>query len=95
MKNHIYHFENTLKKQSGGGPIGLDLTGELANIFMAWWDKQLLLKLNQHNISVILYKRYVDDINIIIQAPPHKLKLTSTGGNYTKVIDHTPTPTDT
>ena len=30
---------------------------------MGWWDKQILLKLEQVNIIIELYKRYVDDIN--------------------------------
>ena len=34
MKNHIYTFENRILKQKHGGPIGLDLTGTVAQIFM-------------------------------------------------------------
>ena len=64
MKNHIYSFNNTLRKQTCGGPIGLELTGDLAQIFMHWWDKQMKMKMTQENITVLIYKRYVDDINI-------------------------------
>ena len=66
MNNHIYQFENTMKKQSEGGPIGLDLTGELANIYMAWWDRQLLTRLNQHNIELMLYKRYFWELFVVL-----------------------------
>ena len=39
MKNHVYTFNNEIKKQAKGGPIGLKLTGALAQIFMIWWDR--------------------------------------------------------
>ena len=68
MKNHIYIFNGTLKKQREGGAIGIDLTGVLAQIFMSWWDKRMLEKLLINGIHVDLYKRYVDDINMCITA---------------------------
>ena len=34
MKNHVYVFENELRKQRKGGAIGLELTGLLARIYM-------------------------------------------------------------
>ena len=72
MNNHIYKFDDCIKKQEKGGPIGLELTGELAGIFMSWWDRQLLTKLDKLGIKVLLYKRYVDDINIILVAPDRR-----------------------
>ena len=64
MKNHIYEFKNTLRKQTSGGPIGLELTGDLAQVFMNWWDRQMKMRLMKENIILQLYKRYVDDINV-------------------------------
>ena len=46
----------------------MDITGEIAKIFITWWDKQLLLRLNKLNITPFLHKRYVDDISIGVQA---------------------------
>ena len=46
----------------------MEITGEIAKTFMAWWDKQLLQRLNDLNINPFLYKRYVDDISIGIRA---------------------------
>ena len=66
MKNHVYEFKEELRKQKEGGAIGIDLTGELAKIYMTWWDKELLEKLREIGIDPILYKRYVDDIVIIL-----------------------------
>ena len=42
MKNHVYKFNNTIRIQSEGGPIGLGLTGEVADCTMIKWDKQFL-----------------------------------------------------
>ena len=68
MKNHVYNFNGELRKQKEGGAIGIGITGEIAKIFMTWWDKQLLLRLNELNINPFLYKRYVDDISIGVHA---------------------------
>ena len=67
MDNHMYHFNNVLRKQVKGGAIGLDLTEVIARIFMSWWDRELLKRLTNLGCKIPLYKRYVDDINIIMQ----------------------------
>ncbi|CAB4043091.1 Hypothetical predicted protein [Paramuricea clavata] len=40
IKNHVYLFDNEIRKQSKGGAMGLRLTGILAQIFMMWWDRE-------------------------------------------------------
>ena len=67
MKNHIYCFNGESRRQEKGGPIGLGLTGDVAQIFMAWWDKQLIKKLEEKGMRVLLYKRYVDDIILVVK----------------------------
>ena len=67
MTAHVYKFRNEIKKQVSGGAIGLELTGELAGVFMMWWDNQLQQRLRNEGIDLKLYKRYVDDINIIVK----------------------------
>ena len=67
MKNHVYEFREELRKQKEGGAIGIDLTGELAKIYMTWWDKELLKRLEELGIDLIVYKRYVDDIMIAVR----------------------------
>ena len=42
----------------------MDITGELAKVFMVWWDKQVLQKLGELEMEPSLYKRYVVDINV-------------------------------
>ena len=44
MDNHVYQFENKVRLQKQGGPIGLKLTGEIADCLMIDWDKKLLNK---------------------------------------------------
>ena len=52
MENHVYTFGNEIKKQKDGGPIGLSLTGEIADCF---------------GINLILYQRFKDDITIVTE----------------------------
>ena len=66
MKNHIYNFDNVMRRQKEGGPIGIDLTGDLAKVFMTWWDKQVIRRLQGIEMDPVLYKRYEDDINVAI-----------------------------
>ena len=34
LENHVYQFGNEIRKQKEGGPIGLALTGEIADCYM-------------------------------------------------------------
>ena len=68
MKNHVYTFNNEIKKQIKGGPIGLKLAGVLAQIFMIWWDQEFARKLKDVGIEQRMNQRYVDDINIAAKA---------------------------
>ena len=68
MKNHTYIFNKELRLQLHGGAIGVDLTGVMAQIFMAWWDREIIKRLNDMKMEVMLYERYVDDINICMNA---------------------------
>ena len=63
LNNHIYTYDGTNRIQKDGGAIGLQLTGVIADIFMTWWDKQFLSKLQELGLVRKMYKRYVDDIN--------------------------------
>lgn len=48
-----------------------------SKIFMTWLDRNLKERLEQHNIKIELYYRYVDDIDFIVRA-------TLPNGNYGK-----------
>ena len=70
MRNHVYRFDNCIRQQQKGGPIGLELTGNIAQVYMIWWDQQLKLRLDNLGLLVAMYKRYVDDINIAAKGVP-------------------------
>ena len=69
MENHVYTFDNEMKLQSKGGPIGLKLTGILAQVFMVWWDGEFKRKMENVGLRLWLYKRYVDGIDSIMSVP--------------------------
>ena len=60
----MYCFDGEIRHQQEGGPIGLELTGNIAQVFMIWWDKNLVVRLSDVGIVLKLCKRYVDDINL-------------------------------
>ena len=66
ITNHGYQYNNTIYKQEVGGAIGLELVGWIAKVYMCWWDKQLLQRIEAENMTVELYKRYEDDCNIAV-----------------------------
>ena len=68
MDNHIYEFENKVRLQKQGGPIGLKLTGEIADCLMIDWDKKLLEKLKSYKMIPELYTRFKDDIELAIDS---------------------------
>ena len=68
MKNHTYKFGNKIRIQKFGGPIGLSLTGELADCVMIDWDKLFLIELNKLGISPEIYERFKDDITLLMES---------------------------
>ena len=46
----------------------LGVAGDVANVFMIWWDTKLNQLLKQRGIEVQLYSRYFDDIDIVAKA---------------------------
>ena len=86
MENHTWIYETT-RKQARGGPIGLELTGEIAAILMMWWDRELLKRTRRLGLEVI--QGYVDDINLVVKLPLERRKLIrDSDGEYKLEIDH-------
>ena len=48
MKHHVYQFSGNTLKQEDGGPIGLELSGSIARVFMLRWDRQFLHLAKEH-----------------------------------------------
>ena len=61
LKNHIFRFKEEIRKQSSGGAIGVKAAGDIASLFMCWWDKEFLKKVNEILRPFNLYLQYVDD----------------------------------
>ena len=61
-------FANSVRIQKEGGPIGLTLTGEIADCLMIDWDKKLLEKLKSYKMIPELYTRFKDDIELAIKS---------------------------
>ena len=67
MENQVYRFHNKIRIQKKGGPIGLALTGEVADCYMLNWDRKFLEKLKTIGIKPLVYSRLKDDILIALE----------------------------
>ena len=64
---HDFVLDNVTYRQSSGGSIGLDLTGVVSDIYMCHWDKQLIRLMEENDMRSIMYKRYKDDVNFVVE----------------------------
>ena len=67
MGLHDYVFDGKIIRQKSGGSIGLDLAGVVADIYMCHWDKLFKQKLSLSGITTKMYKRYKDDMNLLLE----------------------------
>ena len=74
MSNHTYQFDGEVFMQKDGGPIGLELTGAVARVFMLSWDRRFLTRVENMTRGLewqmYMYRRYVDDCNCIGEEIP-------------------------
>ena len=70
LKNHIFRFKDEIRKQANGGAIGVKAAGDIASLFMCWWDKVFIEKVNEALQDLNLYLRYVDDEYVICEIIP-------------------------
>ena len=75
MTNHVYRFKNEIRIQINGGPIGLSLTGQVADCFMIDWEQRYMNKLEKYNLFPLLYTRFKDDILMAIRRIENGTKL--------------------
>jgi hypothetical protein len=71
----VYQFNNQIRLQNKGGPIGLKLTGEVADCVMVEWDKKLMKELKKVEIETFVYTRYKDDIEVVAESVEKGTKL--------------------
>ena len=70
LKNHIFKFNDEIRKQASGGAIGVKAAGDIAALFMTWWDGEFLRRVNEVLRGMNLYLRYVDDEYVICEIVP-------------------------
>ena len=67
FKNHLYPFEGQIRIQRRGGAIGGELTQVVARVVMDKWMELFKEKMTQNKINIYLAKKYVDDVNLILE----------------------------
>ena len=75
MTNHVHGFKNKIRIQMNGGPIGLSLTGQVADCFMINWEQKYMTTLEKYNLKPLLYTRFKDDILMAIRRIENGTKL--------------------
>ena len=65
FRNHVYKFNRKYYVQREGGAIGLRLTGVVAEISMAAWEKRFRNLVERSNVDLLMSEIYVDDQNIV------------------------------
>ena len=67
FKNHLYQFEGQIRIQRRGGAIGGELTQVVARVVMDKWMEMFKEKMAQNNCQMFLCKKYVDDVNLVLE----------------------------
>ena len=68
MRNHVFIFDQEAYHQTEGGAIGVGLAGEVANLFMVWWDRTFIDRVKENEIDLAMYGRYVDDADVVVKS---------------------------
>ena len=71
FSSNAYTFAGKTRIQSDGSPIGLDLSGEIGRLEMGDWDVELAEICKRNCVKVDLSNRYVNDVNIVMNAIPN------------------------
>ena len=72
LHNNVFEFDGKLYRQICGTAMGTPMAPTAANLFMAKFEKELLLKC-PWKIQQDLWKRYIDDIFFLWTSPPEDL----------------------
>ena len=66
MNHHFYMHNEVVKRQTEGAGIGLRLSEALGRAFGLNWDGKLIRKLERLNWKPKMIKRYVDDLDAVV-----------------------------
>ena len=67
MSNHIYKVGDDLYRQSGGAPAGSEYAGIIARAVTRMFDRKYLRMTAERGLNVLMYGRYIDDIDQVIE----------------------------
>ena len=51
MVGRVYKFDDKVWRQKSGGAIRLEMSGELAGLFMMWWDSKRRERLSDEGVN--------------------------------------------
>ncbi|KFD46962.1 hypothetical protein M513_12152 [Trichuris suis] len=88
MEGNFFHFQGRFFKQKGGAPVGSPLSPVLAEIFMEHLEDRAFSEANQE-ILPRRFKRYVDDIFVLIQSGREDTFLNFLNGLFPGTISFT------
>jgi hypothetical protein len=72
MNNNVYIFNGKTRRQKEGGPIGVELTGGLSRVVMGRWDRMFKNMMTRLMMTIWMFKRYVDDMDLIVKTERNK-----------------------
>ena len=67
FRHHCYRFKGDYFVQLEGGPIGLDLTGVVAELVMEDWNERFIKKMSENKIEILMDDIYVDDQDLLVE----------------------------
>ncbi|KFD68534.1 hypothetical protein M514_19360 [Trichuris suis] len=67
LEGNFFHFQGRFYRQEGGAPMGSPLSPVLAEVFMEHLEGKAFSE-GDKNIIPRFFKRYVDDIFVIIES---------------------------
>ena len=70
-RSNVYTFNNQVKVQTDGSPIGLDLSKEIGRVETGESDQAFTQLCEENRIKLDADGRYVDDKNNVLAAIPY------------------------
>ena len=74
FSNHVYIFKGKIYLQTDKGPIGLRFTGSVARLILIYFDNIFMDIAIKAGIKIVLYRRFVDDINCCSKVVKYGMK---------------------
>ena len=67
MENHVYQHYGRFYKQSRGMPIGLRLSGVVAELIMNCWLEKVEMLIVKNSLGMYMNDVYVDDDDLLME----------------------------